>query len=124
MRAAARPARRAATGADCGAGSARRLLGRRVAGASPAVLAWDGVFHSPAARRAISAAGLFAGPQAPTALQEYPRCPFAYYLLSVLGIEPVEEPEALVEADRREIGKVVHRVLQRVFTAVARGRRP
>jgi RecB family exonuclease len=105
----------------CGARGARRLLGRRLAGASSAVLAWDGVFHSRAARRAISTAGLFDGPQAPTTLQEYPRCPFSYYVLSVLGIDPVEEPEALVEADRREVGKVVHRVLQRVFAAVAEG---
>jgi ATP-dependent helicase/nuclease subunit B len=105
----------------CGVGGARRLLGRRLAGASSAVLAWDGVFHSRRARRAIAAAGLFSGPQAPTALQEYARCPFSYYILSVLGIEPVEEPEALVEADRREVGKVVHRVLQRIFAAVAEG---
>jgi RecB family exonuclease len=105
----------------CGGPGARRLLGRRLAGVSPGLLAWDGVFHSRAARRAIASAGLFMGPQAPTALQEYPRCPFSYYVLSVLGIEPVEEPEALVEADRREVGKVVHRVLQRVFAAVAEG---
>jgi RecB family exonuclease len=105
----------------CGVGGARRLLGRRLAGASPGVLAWDGVFHSRAARRAVAAAQLFAGPQAPTTVQEYPRCPFSYYVLTVLGIEPVEEPKALVEADRREVGKVVHRVLQRVFAAVAEG---
>jgi RecB family exonuclease len=105
----------------CGAQGARRLLGRRLAGVSPGVLAWDGVFRSRAARRAIASAEMFAGPQAPTALQEYPRCPFSYYVLSVLGIEPVEEPEAMIEADRREVGKVVHRVLQRVFAAVAEG---
>ena len=105
----------------CGAPAARRLLGRRLAGASSGVFAWDGVFLSRQARRAIAAAELFAAPQAPTALQEYPRCPFSYYILSVLGIAPVEEPEALVEADRREVGKVVHRVLQRVFAAVAEG---
>jgi hypothetical protein len=105
----------------CGVPAARRLLGRRLAGTSPGVLAWDGVFHSRPARRAIAAARLFSAPQAPTALQEYPGCPFSYYVLSVLGMEPVEEPEVLVEADRREVGKVVHRVLQRVFVAVAEG---
>ena len=105
----------------CGVRGARRLLGRRLAGVSSGVLAWDGVFHSRRARRTIAAAGLFSGPQAPTALQEYARCPFSYYVLAVLGVDPVEEPEALVEADRREVGKVVHRVLQRVFAAVAEG---
>jgi RecB family exonuclease len=105
----------------CGAPAARRLLGRRLAAVSPGVLAWDGVFHSRPARSAVAAARLFDSPQAPTALQEYPSCPFSYYVLSVLGIEPVEEPEVLVEADRREVGTVVHRVLQRVFAAVAEG---
>jgi RecB family exonuclease len=105
----------------CGSAMARRLLGRRLAGASGGVLAWDGVLRGRRARRAIAAARLFDGPLAPTALQEYLRCPFAYYVLSVLRIQPTEDPETLPEADQRDLGIVAHEVLRRVFEAVSRG---
>ena len=104
--------------AVCGRAAARRLLGRRASGVAAGLLAWDGVFFSRRARRALGDAGLFtAAPVAPTTLQEYQRCPFAFYVGSVLGLDPVEDPEVL-DADGRVVGTIVHRVLQEVFARV------
>ncbi len=105
----------------CGAPTARRLLGRRLSGVFAGALSWDGVFYSHRARQKLAATARPATPQAPTALQQYLECPFAYYVLYVLMIEPLEPADPLVETDRREVGRIVHRVLQRVFSRVRDG---
>ena len=105
----------------CGAPAARRLLGRRLSGVSAGALSWDGVFYSRRARQELASTARPTTPQAPTALQQYLECPFAYYVLHVLMIEPLEPADPLVETDRREVGRIVHRVLQRVFSGVRDG---
>lgn len=50
---------------------------------------------------------------APTALEAWTRCPFAYFVERVLGVGAVEEPEELLTMDPRDSGDLVHGVLER-----------
>lgn len=49
----------------------------------------------------------------PTQLEAWLSCPHAYLLQYVLRVEPVENPEELLEMDPRERGSLVHDVLER-----------
>lgn len=49
----------------------------------------------------------------PTRLEQWARCPHAYFVRYVLGVEPVEQPEAVVTLSPLERGSVVHAVLER-----------
>lgn len=47
-----------------------------------------------------------------TRLERWLACPHAYFMQHVLGVEPVENPEELLEIDAMERGSIVHDVLQ------------
>lgn len=55
---------------------------------------------------------------APTRLEAYARCPLAYLLHHVLGVEAVEDPEEQVEITPLELGSLVHTILDRWMTEV------
>ncbi|SDP11215.1 PD-(D/E)XK nuclease superfamily protein [Klenkia soli] len=44
----------------------------------------------------------------PTALERYAGCPHAYFVSRMLGVEPVEQPEDVVEASAADIGTLMH----------------
>lgn len=46
----------------------------------------------------------------PTALEEWVRCPHAYFQFRLLGVGPVEEPEEVVQISPMERGVVLHAV--------------
>ena len=47
-----------------------------------------------------------------TRLEAYAACPRRYLFRSVLDVRPLERPEDLIEADRRTVGTIVHKVLE------------
>ncbi len=51
---------------------------------------------------------------APTSLERYAQCPFRYFAGRVLGREPLDAPESVVELDARARGELCHSLL-RVF---------
>lgn len=63
------------------------------------------------------------GPTAPgtvvsaTRLEQWSRCPHAYFLRHVLYVRPVEAPEAVVTLSPTERGSIVHAVLDRFVAA-------
>ena len=53
-----------------------------------------------------------------TRLESWAACPFAYFLGQVLGIEPVEDPEARLRISPLDLGSLVHEVLERFVREV------
>jgi RecB family exonuclease len=49
----------------------------------------------------------------PTRLEQWTRCPHAYFMRYVLGIDPIEQPEDIVELRPIDRGSIVHAVLDR-----------
>lgn len=47
-------------------------------------------------------------PVSPTALEEYARCPFSYFVSRLLRVAPIEDPENIVTISAAEIGSIVH----------------
>lgn len=54
----------------------------------------------------------------PTRLETWARCPFRYFLGSVLGLGVVDAPEGVVEISPLERGSLVHEVLERFLRPV------
>jgi RecB family exonuclease len=52
----------------------------------------------------------------PTALEEWARCPHAYFVKRLLRVEPPGTPEELVKISPLETGSLIHEVLDRFFT--------
>ncbi len=48
-----------------------------------------------------------------TRLESWAVCPFAYFLGQLLGIDPVEDPEARLRISPLDLGSLVHEVLER-----------
>jgi RecB family exonuclease len=70
--------------------------------------AWDG-FVPEAGRN------LVAEPVSPTRLEEFARCPFAYFLHRVLHVDPLDDPELAVRLSPLDRGSLIHRVLHHVY---------
>ncbi len=51
----------------------------------------------------------------PTALEHWASCPHAYLLQRVLGVEPVEQPEELVQISPADRGSLLHDAMDRFF---------
>ncbi|MFO7898797.1 MAG: PD-(D/E)XK nuclease family protein, partial [Planctomycetota bacterium] len=54
-------------------------------------------------------------PIAPTRLETYLTCPFRYFLQVVLGIDELEEPEAVERISPLDRGRLVHRIFCRAY---------
>ena len=52
----------------------------------------------------------------PTALEAWARCPHGYFMERLLGCEPLESPEELMQISPLEVGSLVHEALDRFFT--------
>ncbi len=48
----------------------------------------------------------------PTSLERWAKCPFSYYLGSVLGIGNIEDPEEIFEISPLEKGLLIHQILE------------
>jgi RecB family exonuclease len=57
----------------------------------------------------------------PTRLEHWAICPHAYFVQHVLGVEPIEEPEDIMQLEPIARGRLVHEILDR-FLAETRGR--
>jgi RecB family exonuclease len=64
------------------------------------------------------------GVVSPTSLENYAACGMRYFLRSVLGLRPPEEPDEGDTMDPREKGSLVHDVLSRFFAAKLTQGRP
>jgi ATP-dependent helicase/nuclease subunit B len=49
----------------------------------------------------------------PTALESYAACPHAFFVRRLLGVEPLEQPEDIVEISRLQVGTLIHTVMDR-----------
>ncbi len=78
--------------------------------------AYDGVFSSKEALDGLRVMLDGDGRRfAPTSLETYARCPFAYFVTRLLGIEPAEEPERIISIGPLERGELIHKILARIF---------
>jgi RecB family exonuclease len=82
--------------------------------------AWDGLLGGEA-RAALAARHPFAAEMHPTRLERYVRCPFAFLLRDVIGLEVPDEPGDSLEMDAREFGTLAHRILQGAYRQVIDG---
>lgn len=55
--------------------------------------------------------GLFSA----TALEDYARCPYSYFLKRLLGLTPLEAPEALLSMDPLTRGRLLHKILEEFY---------
>jgi ATP-dependent helicase/nuclease subunit B len=85
---------------------------RRARWASRSLTPFDGAFADPLALEALGEE-LEAHVFHATQLETYAACPFRYLLGKLLGLKPLEEPEALLRMQAVAKGSLVHRILQR-----------
>jgi len=103
----------------------RRLRMEEVRWGTPAFTEYDGAVTSPDAVEAAAALCGFKHAAegelavAPTTLEEYARCPFAFFMSHVLGVEPLEEPEETLLLSPLERGSLYHEVLERFMRTAA-----
>jgi RecB family exonuclease len=86
---------------------------------------YDGTMVSREAAARVAAIG-FGRERAvsPSRLEMYAQCPYRYYLRYVLGIEPIDEPEALERMDHLERGSLIHAILERFLKTLGRADPP
>lgn len=85
---------------------AQRLLAAR---SSPAFGPYDGNLGGAEVRSPAAEGQLVS----PTRLETWANCPYAYFVRYLLGVEAVENPEAVTSISRLEQGSLVHAVLER-----------
>jgi len=84
---------------------------------------YDGVFESQEALEEIDAALAGRGWNlSATTLQSWAECPFAFLVEKLIGVESVEEPERELTIDPMQRGTLTHRVLERLYGELSRGR--
>ena len=59
------------------------------------------------------------GPVSPTRLEEYANCPFRYFLRRVLGVDALEEPEAVVRLPALDRGSLLHHIFHTAYSGIA-----
>jgi ATP-dependent helicase/nuclease subunit B len=57
-----------------------------------------------------------ARPLSPSSLETYARCPHRYFLGSVLRLEPIDEPEAVIRISALDRGSLIHSILERFLS--------
>jgi RecB family exonuclease len=79
--------------------------------------AFDGMIEDEAVRGKLYASLFPAGISlSASTLEMYARCPFRYFLSTVLGLNEVEEPEQILTLQPRDRGALLHRILHDFFT--------
>ncbi|MBV8097360.1 MAG: PD-(D/E)XK nuclease family protein, partial [Acetobacteraceae bacterium] len=79
----------------------------------------DGLVSPPTAARAIMARHeISTRTYSPTALQNYARCPYRFYLQAIHRLAPREVPEAIDELDPLQRGSIIHDVQFELFTCL------
>ena len=76
---------------------------------------WDGNLGAAGANFADMLSGR---PQSPTSLERWAKCPFSYFLGSVLRLSAEENPEDLYGITPLERGSLVHNILEEFIAAV------
>jgi len=97
----------------------RRLRAWR-AGRSPEPGAWDGLLGGEA-RAALASRRVLAAELHPTRLERYLRCPFTFLLRDILGLAAPDEPGATLDMEARELGTLVHAILEKAYARVMTG---
>ena len=59
----------------------------------------------------------------PTRIETYAACPFVYFLKYVLGVDALEEPEAVERLPALERGSLIHHILYAAYTTLFAGGR-
>jgi ATP-dependent helicase/nuclease subunit B len=59
--------------------------------------------------------GLAARSYSPTALQNFARCPYRFFLQTIQGLSPREVPQAIDELDPMQRGSLIHDVQFQLF---------
>lgn len=95
----------------------RRLWMEEVRWGTPAFTEYDAALTSPEAAAAIASLSGFDAQEAalsvaPTVLEEYARCPFAFFMRHVLDVEPMDEPDEALMLSPIERGSLYHEALE------------
>ena len=98
-----------------------RLLEADLARRSRRLTSYDGLFSPQGAPRQLLAARLdrAGGRFSATALEDYARCPYSYFLKRLLKLAPLEEPAEMLEMAPLQRGLLVHRILERFYRRAA-----
>jgi ATP-dependent helicase/nuclease subunit B len=84
---------------------------------SPLINEFTGLTASSEALTALQAGHEDARPFSATRLERYAGCPLRYMLENVVGVKVLEAPEHIIEADKRELGTLIHTVLEKFVAA-------
>lgn len=77
---------------------------------------WDGVFESDCARERIrSMLEKKDYSFSATAMEQYARCPFSFFMNYFLGVESLEEPDRIISINPMQRGSIVHDLLERLY---------
>lgn len=66
----------------------------------------------------------FDEPRSPTGLEQYARCPFRFFLGHILGVSPLDDPTDAEVMSGRDLGSLVHGVLERFMVERGIGKPP
>lgn len=98
--------------------------GRRGAGTHRRLTAWDGLIGPELAaawwERNRTESGAFR--VSPSALELYALCSFKFFHEKVLGLQSEPAPERRLDLDQRDVGALVHRILERLYGRLERDR--
>ena len=100
-----------------------RSLRTRWARWKPAWSAWDGLVgrQQPAVPALLAGQRLTARPYSVSALQRYSACPYQFLLGAIYRLEPLEQPEAIVQLDPLTRGAIFHEIQRDVLRALRAG---
>lgn len=81
---------------------------------------YDGIFTRSDPKNLLAAhLARFDGTVSATALEDYARCPYSYFLKRLLGLSLLEEPETVLSVAPPERGRLLHRVLELFYSRAA-----
>ncbi len=100
------------------AGFARALALWDARWGSAALNAHTGVLPARAVRRIARARADRDPALSPSVMETYAICPLRSYFKDVLDLEQVREPEAIEEIEASDLGRLLHRILERLMSAL------
>jgi ATP-dependent helicase/nuclease subunit B len=84
----------------------------------PALTPWDGLVDVDACADAIAKLRLVGREVSASEIEGLAACPYRHFLSRGLGLKEWEEPEQTYAIDPRDRGTIMHRVLERLFSAL------